>query len=297
MATTSPAFPDPTPINLSRLLTRLERTILSDGSSDLRKNKYERARVGANLEYARTLLLNLEHSASSLTSKSKKSALQDDLQQKRELIKQLNQRLYELSQLDDSESDASVDSEDEDEDRFPSYAPRVKEEAGIEVTGTGGGGNEAFQQAAQSLTSQLRSRKAGDTKEGVTTATGTSLFDSRSQATTGDPTTAKTEALLSHNRNEQEALTNSLLAMAQQLKAQSLRFGSTLEADKNVLNRAVRGLDKNTEGMDAASQRMGTLRRMTEGKGWWARIKLYALIFGLWIVAFLIVFVGPKIRF
>jgi hypothetical protein len=49
--------------------------------------------------------------------------------------------------------------------------------------------------------------------------------------------------------------------------------------------------------MDAASRRMGTLRKMTEGKGWFARMKLYGLIFGLWLVAFLIVFVGPKIRF
>lgn len=173
----------------------------------------------------------------------------------------------------------------------------MKEDAGIEVTGTGGVGNEAFQQAAQSLTSQLRSRKAGDSKAGATTATGTSLFSSKPQATTETTTTAKTEALLSHNRNEQEALTESLLTMAQQLKAQSLQFGSTLEADKSVLERALAGLEKNTEGMDAASQRMGTLRRMTEGKGWWARIKLYALIFGLWVVAFLIFFVGPKIRF
>jgi hypothetical protein len=42
---------------------------------------------------------------------------------------------------------------------------------------------------------------------------------------------------------------------------------------------------------------MGTLRRMTEGKGWWDRIKLYGMIAGLWLIAFLIVFVGPKIRF
>lgn len=85
--------------------------------------------------------------------------------------------------------------------------------------------------------------------------------------------------------------------MAKQLKQQSVHFGQTLEGDKGILDRAVSGLDKNTQGMDAASQRMGTLRRMTEGKGWWDRIKLYGMIFGLWVMAFLIVFVGPKIRF
>jgi hypothetical protein len=85
--------------------------------------------------------------------------------------------------------------------------------------------------------------------------------------------------------------------MAKQLKQQSLQFGRTLEADKGIVNRTVESLDKNMLGMEAAGQRMGTLRRMTEGKGWWARMKLYALIFALWLIAFLIVFVGPKIRF
>jgi len=84
--------------------------------------------------------------------------------------------------------------------------------------------------------------------------------------------------------------------MAQQLKSQSLQFGQTLEGDRGVVERAVEGLDSNAAGMEAASQRMGVLRRMTEGRGWWGRIKLYAVIFGMWVVAFLIVFVGPKIR-
>ncbi|KAF2740228.1 hypothetical protein EJ04DRAFT_508222 [Polyplosphaeria fusca] len=287
-------FSDPNAINLSRLLSRLEHTILSPEPT-LRTNKFERARVGANLEHARTLLLNLEHSASSLPSKSKKSALQTDLQQKRELIKQLNQRLYELEQLDDTASEGSADSDDEDEDLFPSYAPAVKEQGGMEVRGREG--NEALQAAASNLTAEVRSRRGGGGREEHPTSTGSSLFPQKPTVTTGDASLAKTEALLSHNRAEQDTLTNSLLEMAKQLKLQSKQFGSTLEADKGVLDRAVEGLDRNTQGMEAAGQRMGTLRRMTEGRGWWDRMKLYALIFGLWVVAFLIVFVGPKIRF
>ncbi len=42
---------------------------------------------------------------------------------------------------------------------------------------------------------------------------------------------------------------------------------------------------------------MGLLKRMSEGKGWWGRIMLYAWIGGLWVVAILLVFVGPKLRF
>lgn len=246
-----------------------------------------------NIEHARTLLLNLEHSAASLPTKSKKSALQADLQQKRDLIKQLNQRLYELNQLDDdSDSGGSADSEDEERDQFPSYAPHVKADAGIEVTSSMGQGNEALEDAARNLTSELR-RRGGKGDAEVASATGNSLFPSRPSATTAETT----DATLSHDRSEQDGLTNSLLEMAKQLKQQSINFGQTLENDMNVVNRTVSSLDRSSQGMDAAGQQIGTLRRMTEGKGWWDRMKLYAMIFGLWVFAFLIVFLGPKIRF
>ncbi|KAF2028667.1 hypothetical protein EK21DRAFT_69278 [Setomelanomma holmii] len=288
--------PDTTSINLNRLLSRLERIVLVDPSPQLRKSNYERTRVSANVEHARTLLLNLEHSASTIPSKSRKAALQTDLQQKRELIKQLNQRIYELNQLDDTDSEGSVDSDDSDSDTFPSYAPRVQADAGRDVS-TSTEGNEALRNAAENLTSEIRRRgKSGDA-QGAQTASGNALFPSKASATTGDPNLPQTEALLSHDRNEQETLTTSLLDMAKQLKQQSLLFGQTLESDKSVVDRAVNGLDKNQLNMDAASRRMGTLRKMTEGRGWFARMKLYGLIFGLWVVAFLIVFVGPKIRF
>ncbi|KAF2181995.1 DUF1771-domain-containing protein [Zopfia rhizophila CBS 207.26] len=297
-----PKYPHTTPENLNRLLSRLQHTLLSpDTSPYLRKSSYERAKVGANLEHARTLLLNLEHSledsASILPSKPKESALQPDLQQKRELLEQMKQRLQELNQLDVSSSEGSGDSDEEDEDRFRSYAPSVKEEGGLESGGSGsGGGNETLQNTTRNLTSELRARHGGADKDGGTTATGTSLFPSMPITTTSDPSLAQTETLLSHNRTEQEAITTSLIDMAKQLKQQSLHFGSTLESEKGILNRAVEGLDKNAQNMEIAGQRMGTLRRMTEGKGWWDRMKLYALIFGLWVVAYLIVFVGPKIR-
>ncbi|PVI04705.1 hypothetical protein DM02DRAFT_160197 [Periconia macrospinosa] len=289
-------YHDATPINLTRLLSRLERTVLIEPSQQLRKSSYQRARVGANIEHARTLLLNLEHAASTTPSQLKRTSLQKDLQQKRELIKQLIQRLSELNQLEDSESEASAESDEEDPDSLPSYAPRINTEAGLDISAGGGQGNDALHDAARNLTSELR-RRGGPQIENTATATGNSLFPSKPTTTTGNPGETETEAVLSQNRTEQEALTSGLLEMAKQLKKQHIQFGQTLESDKSVLDRALSGLDKNTQNMDAASQRMGTLRRMTEGKGWWDRIKLYAFIFGLWIVAFMIVFVGPKIRF
>lgn len=105
-----------------------------------------------------------------------------------------------------------------------------------------------------------------------------------------------TEKNLSDHRQEQDSLTASLVTMAAQLKASSQNFHTSLESEKSVLDRAVDGLDRTTMSMASAERRMGMLRRMTEGKGWWGRMLLYATIFALWIVALVIVFVLPKLR-
>lgn len=109
--------------------------------------------------------------------------------------------------------------------------------------------------------------------------------------------TATSEALLTHNRTEQETLTNSLLNMAQALKSSSHLFASSLEEEKNIMSRATEGLDKNEQGLEAAQRRMGFLRTYTEGKGWWGRMLMYAWIAGLMVAAMVITFVMPKLRF
>ena len=109
-----------------------------------------------------------------------------------------------------------------------------------------------------------------------------------------EPTQAE---LLAHNDAESSNLTSSLLALAQSLKASSTAFSTSLEADTEILNRATDGLDKSATGMEAAGKRMGLLKRMSEGKGWWGRMMLYAWIGGLWVLAILLVFAGPKLRF
>jgi Membrane fusion protein Use1 len=116
-------------------------------------------------------------------------------------------------------------------------------------------------------------------------------------ATSTGISTATTEALLTHNRTEQESLTSSLLNMASALKASSQAFSSSLESEKTVLDSATSGLDKNELGLEAAQRRMGLLRRMSEGKGWWGRMVMYAWIALLMVIALVIVFVLPKFRF
>lgn len=103
--------------------------------------------------------------------------------------------------------------------------------------------------------------------------------------------------MLDESARQQDALTSSLVGLAQALKQSSVQFAQSLDSEKTVLGRAEQGLDKNALGMEAAGRRMGALRRMTEGQGWWGRIKLYGIIAALWLAAFMFVFIGPKLRF
>lgn len=155
-------------------------------------------------------------------------------------------------------------------------------------------------QTGTSTQQTLRSRGApaqAQTDTGESTAR-SQLFGSHpSSPTTALSTTATTEAILDHQRAEQDKLTESLLNMAKSLKSQSNAFHTDLEQEKDILSAAGRGMEKSEFGMEAASRRMGALRRITEGKGWWGRMMLYAWIFGLMVVAILIVGVLPKLRF
>ena len=112
-----------------------------------------------------------------------------------------------------------------------------------------------------------------------------------------DSASTETAARLQSNDTEAANLTSSLLTLARSLKTSSAQFSDSLTADNEALKRATEGLDQNERGMEAAGKRMGLLKRMSEGKGWWGRMMLYAWIGGLWVAAILLVFVGPKLRF
>lgn len=290
-------------ITLNRLLQRLDATLLSASPDPkLRYSQYERNRVGVNLENARTLLLTLEKQSSTVrTQLAQKQQIQADLQRKRELVKQLTTRLEELNKLDEVEDSDSDDEEDDVEDPDvprPSYAPaRADAEDGIDA---GSEPQEFLRSAAEQVEAQqqqeIRSRKpvsAADNRSAASTTARENLFAGRKQ----HPDLETTEALMSHNRSEQDALTKGLLGLARSLKESTVNFGASLEAEKDVMKRAEGSLEKSSLGMEAAGRKMGTLRRMSEGQGWWGRIKLYGCIFALWVFLFLIVFLGPKLRF
>jgi hypothetical protein len=289
-------------VTLNRLLSRLDHTLLSPDSEQLQRlrgSQYERNKVGANIEHARTLLLTLEKQSSTLRIQTQRQQIQSGLQSKRELIKQLNARLQELNQLgDEDEDEDNDDSEGEDgedgDEVMASYAPARKDtQDGIDA-----GGSDGPPIPNPPPESELRSRRplqASDNRDAASTSAREQLFANRPQ-TKQDSSLSHSETMLSHNRTEQESLTTSLIGLAKALKDSSIQFSSSLEAEKDVLKRAEGGLDKSSQGMEAAGRKMSMLRRMSEGQGWWGRIKLYAFIFGLWVACFLVVFVGPKIR-
>ncbi|KAK3722466.1 hypothetical protein LTR37_002458 [Vermiconidia calcicola] len=265
-------------VTLNRLLSRLDNTLLASTDSEqlqrLRGSQYERNKVGANIEHARTLLLTLEKQASTVKVQTQRQQIQADLQGKREVVKRLNARLAELNQLDEEEDeeDSDEDGSEEEQVRTASYAPaRSDAQDGLDT-----GGDEPPDPNPQQFPQQqpeLRSRKpqlqASDNRSAASTTSREQLFADR------NPTNLpQNETLLSHNRTEQETLTTGLLGLAKALKDSSLQFSSSLETEKDVLKRAEGGLDKSAQGMEAAERKMR-----------------------LWIVCFLVVFIGPKLRF
>ncbi|KAK2750411.1 hypothetical protein FQN57_003891 [Myotisia sp. PD_48] len=356
--------PDSISINLTQLLSRLESNLLSP-SADLKslvRSEYHRARVNANIEYAYTLLLQLDQALSNVKQPPRnKQLLQADLGQKRQQVNAFRRRLNELNTQARGVTLAlttETDADSSDEDILPtpqeSATPDISSRASTSskhYSDSGEGDHDQNLQihtekqspsATSSINNQaptqtsispsprpeqpfhestLRSRHLLSTKSTLPTdpntehPTGDSTGRSPLGPSSNLPTLTKrrhtpllpsdskksklqeTESALSAQRLEQDQITESLLSLATRLKESTQTFNTTLENEKSVLSRAAEGLDKNTTGLESASKKMGVLRRMSEGKGWWGRTLLYLWIFGMWIVAILLVALGPKLRF
>ncbi|MCJ1251423.1 hypothetical protein MMC30_008656 [Trapelia coarctata] len=282
------ASPDIDAINLSRVLSRLEHKILSSSADPhLKTSSYERTKTSANVEYARDLLLRLEHSTSGIKVQSRKQAAQTTLVQQRALIKRLNDRLYELNQQDDGNYFSISES---DEDLLGENAPAPSPAPSSNALSTLALDRREPPPGPQTeTTSTLRSRLLSTSPASTTTAHSLSV-----QPNTPTPTAA---TLLESDSTTQAQLTDSMLSLATALKQSSLVLSKSLADDTISLDAAAAALDKNTDGLASATKKMGMLRSMSEGRWWWGRMLLYACIAGLWILALGIVFVGPKLRF
>ena len=281
---------------------------------------YHRNKWLHNIEHARTLLLQLEHSAQGIKVQRVKRDVVRDLAEKRTTIKKLRARIEELGR----EVDAG--SEDQWKDLGQEPGDTVEEILGkppLQETNTNKhattrDSNLEDGRPVQKLEDEedlgehdnaatilnfkpyaaSSSKDAKDDLLNFRRRRGQGPADkSNSASTSGFSSLPTTERALLADSRTHEDLTSSLVSLASQLKQQTRNFQASLDADKGLLDRALEGLDKNVTGMDAASKRMGMLRRMSEGKGWLGRIMLYAWILGLWVLAILLVFVGPKLRF
>lgn len=317
-------------LTLHRTLIRFQHLILltpspsSDNSTELSPLQkeiqaelwsplsYHRNKWLHNVEAARTLLLQLERKAQSIRVQRAKYEAIKDLAEKRAIIKRLRNRIEEIGR--------EVEMVGADD-----WRPPVGEEGGETLY-------DVLQQQARSrgvVAPDSESRQDNTLKEGkpdTDAEEDTAIRDGRNQRvtredllgsstlrqrgkaqqenpnsssaqTTGFSNLQSTERSLLDSSRVQEDITASLVNMAAQLKQQSRAFQFSLEQDKSILGRAIQGLDMNLSGMEAASKNMAFLRRMSEEEGWFGRLKLYGMIFGMWVVAFLLVFVCPKLRF
>ncbi|KAK4232156.1 hypothetical protein QBC38DRAFT_464545 [Podospora fimiseda] len=333
----SPINKNPDPLNdLTILLNRLQRTILhadAEREARLKDNEYEREKAQQNLNYARSLLTKIEHEALSVKIHTRRQSLQTDLVRKRELLDQLSERLNDLAEFalansqatDDNELDTSDDGEDiladiiatpseslestrstqegEEPEDTPPQSPVVAPQPPLAQTPQPKQDISPPAQPTTQTTSSLRPRTnapvsppSPSTAPSAETTARSALFGQ--EKTSSSTAIIKTsEAILDHQRAEQDALSESILKLASDLKASSQAFSQSLEEDKELVESTGQRMSKTGEGMEAVTKKMGMLQRMTEGKGWWGRMYLYAIVYGLMVALILFVGVMPKLRF
>lgn len=313
---------DPNYLTLSRMLTRYQNLILLTPIPDAKLEArlapwqkkvqaelwsplpFHRLQWLRSIEGARSLLLKLEQSAQSIKVQRTRREVVRDLAEKRTVIKRLRNRVEEIGRSVEAEGSQKhtfqyVD--DEQSETMYDVLQQIRRENGRSQDNV-----QSPSAEADALEIQTHVQEQGDIRE--------QLLDSSSNirrrqgkdpdgnaaskgTSSGFANLGGTENALLASSREHEDITTSLVSMAAQLKQQARQFQFTLDQDKGLIDRALEGLDQNVSAMGLASKGMKTLQRMSEEQGWWGRMKLHALIFGLWTAAILLVFVGPKLRF
>lgn len=292
-------------------LTPLQRQIRAELYNPL---PYHRTKWLHSVDSARNLLLNLERHAQNIKSPKVKKETLKDLTTKKQTIKRLRNRIEEIGQEVERLGDRlpRIRTQDDDEllgERADTVLARMGRRLSSTYHSEGMSGdlregkpvtdvseahedNQGVAHGHDVLFDSSVRKRQGLAKEAADSA---SAFDKGT--TSGFSNLGQTERSLQHHTREHEDLTSALVSMAAQLKQQSRAFQFALTQDESLLSRAVDGLDLNITSMDAASKNMAFLRRMSEEQGWLGRLKLYGIILALWLLAVLLVFVGPKLRF
>ncbi|KIW74404.1 hypothetical protein Z517_12344 [Fonsecaea pedrosoi CBS 271.37] len=324
-------------LNLHRTLTRYQQLILltPSPSSDANNNAseltplqkqvqaelwsplpYHRTKWLHNIEGARTLLLQLERKAQAIRVQRTKYEAIKDLAEKRAVIKKLRGRIEEIGrEVEMMGSDEWKPSIVEDEgeslyDFLQAHVQTRSQTSAAEGQPTKEGAQDGPLLEGKPVTGVEEERpeelaqRDKDTREELLGPSSLrrrvkgqdNTSKSEAQAS-GVSNLAGTERSLLDSSRVHEDITTSLVNMAAQLKQEQRKLQFSLEQDKGILGRAIEGLDVSLSGMEAASKNMAFLKRMSEEEGWFGRLKLYGMIFAMWVVAFLLVFVCPKLRF
>lgn len=270
---------------------------------------FHRTKWLRNIEAARHLLLKLEQNALNIKVQRAKREVVKDLAQKRNTIKKLRSRVEEIGR--EAESNARHNSQgninvnyhnDNGSESMLDVLNQIRRTRGQEHTNPAAKSTHGTDKAIEhnqtlaedpsredlfESNSTVR-RRQNKTDANGTKPTGYSSGYSEKQT--------KEQDLLDESKVH-ESLTTNLLDMVTQLKQQARQTQFTLSEDKGLVSRALEGLDQNVAAMGIASKGMKTLQRMNEEQGFWGRLKLQALIAGMWLVAVLLVFVAPKLRF
>lgn len=321
---------DPNYLALSRMLARYQNLILLTPVPDektaaqlapwQKKTQEElwsslpfhRMKWLHTIEGARTILLQLEQAAQGIKVQRTKREVVKDLAEKRMVIKRLRSRVEEIGrEIESSNRHVGPPVRDEDDDSETMYdvLQQIRKEKQLrqnhdrkdvhvlhEHDGSDGPyreirsneeSNEDEKSALFESSSDMRRRQGKNVAED----------DSTQGKSSGFSNLPETEKNLLAASKEHEDITTSLLNMAAQLKQQARQFQFTLDQDKSMMDRALEGLDQNVSAMGLASKGIKTLQRMSEEQGFFGRLKLQLIIAGMWAVAILLVFAGPKLRF
>ncbi|KAG0154836.1 hypothetical protein PDIDSM_407 [Penicillium digitatum] len=255
----SAATPDLALLNVARLFTRLEHNLLSPGADrrSFQQSEYQRMR---NVDYARSLLTQLERSLPQIKPLNRKHEAQAEIARDRQLLKRIQTILDE----EDAKAEAKEDEEDETDDiddiddewkelfskpvaqkaispvsRLKDHrAPTRLSDSPPEVKET----SEAQQTTMVSATATTTTPTPVPTSISLPApptlrnrhTTHPALPSSSEKATATGSNTKKlseTEAELSTHRLEQEDLTSSLLTLASRLKSSTQSFQAMLEGE------------------------------------------------------------------
>jgi hypothetical protein len=301
-------------LNLHRMLLRYQNLILLTPSPSTSQNSdlsplqrqvqaelwsplpYYRTKWLHNIEGARTRLLQLERKAQGIRVQRAKYEAIKDLAEKRSTIKALRKRVEEIGrevEMSPADKWQSPYRDEGDETIFDYLQKHGKS------TKTADEDDLLEGKPVAAVEAQPESKSGRDELFGNSTLRRRGKGqDTESPAqTSGFSNLPSTERSLLDSSRVHEDITASLVSMAAQLKQEQRKLQFSLQQDSGILGRAMEGLDVSLSGMEAASKKMKFLQRMSEEEGWLGRMKLYAMIFAMWVAAFLLVFVCPKLRF